>query len=125
MERLEEELERLRNESRIGTIEYHIENLTVESIQNGILDLGVHMGNEMDKRIQTSGESKLQQTADEQQGELQQTAQQALEHRVLQVEADLLEVKDFIQGWEERMRKAEEQVTLLDQRLRKLEALHW
>lgn len=125
MERLEEELKRLRNEPRIGTIEYHIENLTVESIQNGILDLGVHMGNEMDKRIQTSGESKPQQTADEQQEELQQTAQQALEHRVQQVEADLLEVKDFIQGWEERMRKAEEQVTLLDQRLRNLEALHW
>jgi DNA repair exonuclease SbcCD ATPase subunit len=124
MVRLEEELKKLRDESRFGSIEYHIQNLTVENIQNGILDLGVHMGNELDKRIQTNAESNRL-TDDGDLPAAGPSGLQDLDNRLLQTETDLREVKDQLQGWEERIRQTEEQFHSLEQRLRNLEVLHW
>ncbi|MFC4769372.1 hypothetical protein [Effusibacillus consociatus] len=112
LDQIEEELKKLREQSRVGTIEYHIENLTVESIQNGILDLGVHMGNETDKRIMSGG------------GDQEASNRKPLKERVQVLEGDLQEVKDKLQGWEERLQTLEKQSRVMDERLRYLEAMH-
>ena len=114
----------MREESRFGSIEYHIQNLTVENIQNGILDLGVHMGNELDKRIQSNDVSN-QLTGNDGQPETGPEGLQDLEKRLHQTEADLQEVKDQLQGWDARIRQTEERLNAVEQRVRNLEDLHW
>lgn len=117
LERLEQELKKLQESPKVGTVEYHIENLTVESIQNGILDLGVHMGNETDNRIQN--------------GMQQDETKRTLKERIHGLEQEMREVKDQLQRWqerwesmEERWRSMGEQSESLDRRLRYLEAMH-
>lgn len=119
LDQIEEELKKLREQSKIGNVEYHIENLTVESIHNGILDLGVHMGNEMDKSIQTNGDS--------QQGENRTTIKERLQN----LEQNMREVQDRLRQWEERCDSLEErwqtmenQSRFFEQRLRYLEEMH-
>ncbi|WP_156807401.1 spore germination protein GerPC [Effusibacillus pohliae] len=119
LRQIEEELKQLREQPRFGTIEYHIENLTVDSIQNGILDLGVHMGNEMDKRIQATG--------DEVQGE----AKRPTKLRIQDLERSMQEVTDKLLTWEQRWESVEQRLQSLEElaasferRLRYLEDLH-
>lgn len=116
---MEEEIRQLKEAPKVNSIEYHIQNLNVESISNGILDLGVHMGNEMDKRIQTSGEAERKET--------QQPApdyMQSIESRLQQLEQSMMEVKEQVQGTLDSLSAIEAHCTQWEQRLKYLEAMH-
>ncbi|BCJ86660.1 hypothetical protein [Effusibacillus dendaii] len=104
----------MQQSGKSGSIEYYIENLTVESIQNGILDLGVHMGDEMDTRIQTSGD----QAGGGGEG------RKSIKQRLQQVEQNMQEVRDSLQNLEQRWRDIEAQLQSFEQRVRYLEVLH-
>lgn len=110
LEQVESELEILKEQSsqKAGHINYHIENLYVESISNGILDLGVHMGDELDKRIQTQGSSAAPggtSGSNHQQGDGLVTQ---LQHEVLEIQTDLRELEERVQQLEQRIRILEE-----------------
>lgn len=117
--KMEEEIRQLKETPRVNSIEYHIQNLNVESIRNGILDLGVHMGNEMDKRIQSSGEPERQETQQPLPDQMQ-----SVETRLQQMEQNIMEVKERVQGTVDRLSEMEERCRQWEQRLQYLEAMH-
>jgi hypothetical protein len=55
---IEEQVHKKSTPVRVEKVEYRIENLIVEKLDNGTLDLGVHLGNEVGRVIAEGDDSK-------------------------------------------------------------------
>ncbi|GIM46987.1 hypothetical protein DNHGIG_25360 [Collibacillus ludicampi] len=55
---IEEQVHKKSTPVRVDKVEYRIENLIVEKLDNGTLDLGVHLGNEVGRGIGKGDDSK-------------------------------------------------------------------
>jgi predicted RNase H-like nuclease (RuvC/YqgF family) len=109
---IETQLQRKTSPVRVEKVEYRIENLIVEKLDNGTLDLGVHLGNEIGRRIEEGEESQATERVLPGHLHAEQTEDWMEEVKRLHRKIELLEMR--IQAMEMRMEQLARSVAYLE-----------